>query len=152
MDSDFNPYAPPGAKLKEAPRKPRSAWIAFFAGFFTDVGLRAAGGYTQRLARYSLVKKLDPAYEAAARMFVGDVLPGLFFILPSIAGGYVCARLANQSEYRVALLLALMFAVLMLAILRGTRTQMPVVLMLMGISIASTMSGAWLGMRKNRMA
>jgi hypothetical protein len=67
----------------------------------------------------------------------------------SVAGGYVCARVARQSEYTLGVILAVISSVLGLLIGSGGE-EMGMSIVLHAASVASVIFGAWLGKKRNR--
>jgi hypothetical protein len=67
----------------------------------------------------------------------------------SVLGGYVCARIARQSEYTLGAIIAAINVVLALLIGNGGR-DVGMSIVLIAATIASVILGAWLGKKRNR--
>jgi len=62
-------------------------------------------------------------------------------------GGYVCARVAQETELRCAAVVATISAALALAM--GTALPLPLHLLLTVLTIAAVMLGGWMGAQRN---
>ena len=112
MTDNQNPYTPPEAKLEDE-RRPGSPMKAILVGLAADIGGSLAAGILLTVV-YGIVlgasgASPDEIAAAAAAVspgswvFVAGVVMGCGF---SVWGGYLCARIAGQREYRTGVVVA----------------------------------------------
>lgn len=104
-----NPYSPPQSELKDLPRAPGSPSKAVLLGLAVDIGGSLGVGMVLGIV-YAVVlagQGVDPAgLEKAMNHIAADswvsivatVAGGMF----SMLGGYVCARIAGRSDFKLA--------------------------------------------------
>lgn len=150
-----NPYAPPDATLADPAAVPGSAFKAIGLGLAVDiVGTLVAGLLLG--AVYGIFLTMTGAtqeeLEAAAKVSVGSgvfyagFLVGSFF---SVLGGYVCARIARQSEYRRGAILATLSVLFGLLMTFEQYSALMSALMAI-VGSATVMFGVRLGYARNR--
>ena len=152
--SPHNPYAAPDAKLADPAAGPGSAFKAVSLGLVADLGGSVGAALALALA-YGVVLGISGAsqeeIEAAtvstdSWFFYLTTLVGFGF---SVLGGYVCARIAKRSEYKLAAVLAGISVLLGLVFTFAQYSVlMNVVLAVAGA--AAVMLGARLGCARNR--
>lgn len=147
-----NPYAPPEARLADAPAGPGSAIKAVALGVATDLGGTVAFGILMGIVL--LGAGVDPeAMDAMATspdswvFWVGGAF-GLGF---SVLGGYVCARVARRGEMRLGAIVAAVSAVAGFT-LAGEGMQLGTLLAMTLLSIGAVLYGAHWGAMRNRSA
>ncbi len=113
MTDNPNPYTPPEAKLEDE-RRPGSPIKAVLVGLAADIGGSFAAGIVLTVV-YGIVLGAsgaspdEIAAAAAATMspgswvFIAGVVVGCGF---SVWGGYLCARIAGQREFRAGSVVA----------------------------------------------
>jgi hypothetical protein len=157
VSGEPNPYAPPGAELGAPPPPEQgSAFKAVLFGFLVDVGLSLVVGV--------LFAMLYGVYQIASGQSMEEI--GQFFAEPdpfslpmlllqvvggacSFLGGFVCARVARHSEYRLGAILAAL--TLTFGWVTNGGEQQPVLTLVASIvTVFSTLFGAWVGAWKNR--
>lgn len=147
-----NPYAPPQAKLADAPAAPGSAFKAVALGLAADLGgTLLAGiviglvGLASGIAPEALEKiSLDPG----SWLFWAGGAAGLAC---SVLGGYVCARIARRDEMRLGAVLAALTALAGFYI-GADGLQLGTLLAMTLLSIGAVLYGAHWGAAKNRSA
>jgi hypothetical protein len=152
-----NPYTPPSSNLDVPDAKRGSAVKAVVVGLVADiggsmlVGALASIGYVMYLGAMGTPQ--DQIAAALGTSFAYDSPLGIALTvigcLFSVLGGYICARIAKHSEYRLGLI---MFGVsLLFLVFIGNEESRAIVTaaMLLG-TLASIMAGIHLGVRKNR--
>lgn len=150
-----SPYAPPEAPVRDPAGAKGSAIKAVLAGILVDTGgTLVASVILTMLYGATLVGSVASEEELQAQLSsmapdswvsVAGTLMGTVL---SIAGGYLCARIARHSEYRLAAIVAACGAVVSFALGAGYYSA-PLHVALQAVSIASVMLGAWLGIRRN---
>jgi len=154
----MNPYAPPEAAVRDAPAKAGSALKAVALGLVVDVGGTVLSGLIFGIV-YAMVLGASgsSAEEIAARVTHVDTDSWLFYAASSLGlgfsllGGYVCARVARRSEYRLGGILAVLSAALG-ALMAGEQYQLGTLLSITLAGIGATLFGTRLGYLKNRGA
>lgn len=152
--SPHNPYAAPDAKLADPAAGPGSAFKAVSLGLVADIGGSVGVSLVLALG-YGVVLGISGAsqeeIEAAtvatdSWFFYLTTLVGFGF---SVLGGYVCARIAKRSEYKLAAVLAVISVLLGLGF---TFAQYSVLmnLVLAIAGVAAVMLGARLGYARNK--
>lgn len=157
MDSR-NPYSAPGARLADPAPRPGSPYKAVGLGLLTDFGgtlalstilafiyaatLAGAGTSPEEIQEAIQNVSTDSWY-----FWVGAIGGGAL----SVLGGYVCARIARQSEYTLGAILAAINVVLGL-VLGGGGIDVGMRVVLNAATIACVMLGARLGKTRNRRA
>ena len=152
----MNPYAPPEAPVRDASAKAGSALKAVGFGLGVDIGgtvlsglmfgvvyamvLGASGSSAEEIA--ATVNNVD----TDSWLFYAGTALGLGF---SVLGGYVCARVARRSEYRLGAILAVLSA-LFGGLIAGDQYQLGTLVSVTLASIGGTFFGARLGYLKNR--
>ena len=150
-----SPYTPPSAPVRDVARPPGSPIKAVIYGVLVDVGgTFIAGSVLGIVHAMSLASEGLTAEQAAARLanipldswlsIWGMVLGCVF----SIAGGYVCARVARKSEYKLGAIVAAIGAVIGF-VLSGDQYAAGVLGSLILATIVAVMVGANLGASRN---
>jgi hypothetical protein len=149
-----DPYTPPSAELVDAPRKPWKPWAAVLIGLLVDVGGTVATGAVLGvvLGIYLASTGMDPKQvgesfadlaQTPSVTAISTVL-GAFF---SAFGGWLCIRLAQRTDYKLALVLSVLSCACGF-LFGGTRYSFAIQLLFVGITVASVLLGARLGMRR----
>ena len=113
--------------------------LAAFLLFFTWAIWLGASGLDAEAITQAMVEN-DPASGVS---LIGYVVGTAF----SWLGGYVCARVAQETELRCAAVVATISAALALAM--GTALPLPLHLLLTVLTIAAVMLGGWMGAQRN---
>jgi uncharacterized membrane protein len=152
-----NPFKPPRADLREPSPRPGSPLRAVLLGLAVDLGgslacsvllgtaqvsAFVASGMSQAQATEAL-RELPPTSTTA---ILGIVLGALC----SVAGGFVCARVARRDEYRLGAVMAALSAGSGLAMGGDADPEMTVLLTLS--TVACVLLGAKYGRALNRRA
>jgi hypothetical protein len=156
MSDERNPYAAPGAKLADPPRRPGSPYKAVALGLLTDFGgtfvfsillsfvyaMSLAAGGTPPEQIEQAVREVSPD---TWYFWVATIGGGGF----SVLGGYVCGRIARQSEYTLGAILAV--TTLIIGFLIGDGGQdLGMSIVLNAATVACVGLGAWLAKKSNR--
>lgn len=159
MDDDKrSPYKAPAAKLADPAPTPGSPYKAVGLGVLTDFGgtliftnavafiygvaLAASGTPQEEIVEAITAVSPDSWYFWVATIGGGAC---------SVAGGYVCAHIARQSEYTLGAILSVINVVLGLVI-GGGGQDAGLSIVLNAATVASVMVGAWIGKKRNRAA
>lgn len=148
--AERNPYAAPGAKLADGPPPKGSPYKAVGLGLATDFGGTIALSVLLTFI-WGIAQSPDiPAGEAITvdpwYSWIGSI-GGCGF---SVLGGYVCARVAGQSEYTLGAILALLVVVLGMVVFGGGGQDFGLSVLLNAATVAAVIAGAWMGKKKNR--
>jgi hypothetical protein len=152
---DDNPYASPKANVALPDEKPGSPYKAVALGLLVDIGgsigsslllgmlygviLMTSGASPEELRAYSTVPR-------GSWLWFGSHGLGYGF---SVLGGYVCARIARRSEYKLgAIQAALSTAIGVVFLMRKTIDLADVVELAAGAAL--TMIGIRIGRARNR--
>jgi hypothetical protein len=154
----MNPYGAPQAKLADPAQRPGSPYKAVLLGLLADFGgtivlsVLIVIAYGIQLAAYGMTPE---EIEAASKSlpvdswaFWAGTFGGAGF---SVLGGYVCARIAGQSEYTLGVILAAI-SMLLGMVLGGGGDDVGMQVVLHATSIACVIVGAHIGKTKNRQA
>jgi membrane protease YdiL (CAAX protease family) len=152
--SSPSPYRPPEAPVADQDRPRGSPVKGMLYGALVDIGgtllagivlgilwgiwLAASGNSAEQIAE--AVKNPDPtSLVSIAGYVIGTAFSGL--------GGYVCARVARETELRCAAVVAGISIAFGFAV-GGAQTPEMGVLMIV-TTVAAVMLGAWMGRRRN---
>ncbi len=155
-----NPYEPPESEAspeRRPPRAPRSPLAAVIAGLAVDIGgsllvgvvisvMYAAQLQAQGLSDREMVEALK-AMPPDSGLYMAGLLLGLAL---SVAGGYVCARVARRDEWKPGLVMAATATLFGLVIDGGAGDQM--MLLVTVTSFACNLLGVKFGADHNRRA
>jgi hypothetical protein len=150
-----NPFKPPDARVRDQPPRPGSALRAVVAGLVVDIGGSLLLGIGLTLLRAALLAgsglsqaQLDDALKNLPPTSPFAILGTVLGALCSVAGGFVCARVARRDEYRSGGIMAVLSALfgLLLGGDDGTAPEMVVLLTL------STLACVLLGVKYGREA
>jgi hypothetical protein len=148
--SERSPYAAPSAKVSDPAPRPGSPYKAVIFGLLTDFGgtiaLSVLLTFIWGVAQSPEVATgeamtVDPWYSWVG--FAG----GFGF---SVLGGYVCARVAGQSEYTLGAILAVLVVVLGLLLFGSGEHDFGVAVALNAATVVAVIVGAWIGKKRNR--
>jgi hypothetical protein len=153
-----NPYSAPAAKLADPAPRPGSPYKAVGLGLLTDFGGTFALSmlltfvYGAMLAGSGVAQEdLEAAIRSASAgdswYFWAAAIGGCGF---SVLGGFVCARVAGQSEYTLGAILAAITLVLGLVIFGDGGQDLGLSIVLNVATVAAIILGAWLGKQRNR--
>ena len=155
MSTEPNPYAPPGADLGRTPPEKGAAWKAIVFGLLSDIALTMVlsilffafySGYL--ILTGTPADQIGDAFNADA----GDAIVTVGLLVTggagSMLGGFICARVAKHSEYRLGAILTAIS--LVLGFLFITDEPIAIVLMSTTVTVAATFAGVWTGVRLNR--
>lgn len=131
--------------------------VALAVGIAIDMGLSTGAGVVLSLVVMGMLMR-DNAPIGDMEQRINDVMPAVMNsplgygftavgMLASLLGAYVCARIANDREYVLAGVLALV-AVLVFAIMRDETLSALAEGTLLAINIGAIFLGTWLHARK----
>jgi len=152
-----NPYAPPAAPLREVRTwETGSAARGLLLGFLCDMGTSIVGIAILIAAMYALLSASGAPEEAIFDSMGMDDPTSVFSIsamviegLGAMLGGWVCARVARHSEYRLAAILAALIVAAGFAF--GGDFDTPTSKLIDTVVVGlSTMLGTWLAVRRTR--
>lgn len=148
-----NPYAPPDARLADPVAAPGSAIKAVGIGLVVDIGgsvvaiLLLAIAYGVLLgASGASGEEIEAATANGSWFFYAGAVVGGGF---SALGGYVCARIARHSEYRLGGILAVVSALIGLVLTFEDYSFKMNLVMAAGGAVAVMLGTRW-GMARNR--
>ena len=153
---NVDPYKPPSSNVEVADSRRGSAVKAVALGLLADVGgttvmsVLASFAYAAYLAANgstpdqigTAMGNLGPD----SALGVGLSIVGCLF---SVLGGFVCARIAKHSEYRLGLAMSAISLVLG-ALIANETTPAAIMAIYLMATVASIMAGIHLGVLKNR--
>lgn len=150
-----DPYRPPRSDVAPQAEPRGSAVKAVLLGALADIGGSIAAGIVLTFA-YGLMLGLsgaDPEQigSALAQVPVGSWFSILGMVVGSgfsVLGGYLCARIARRSEYKLGAIVAAISGVSGLFL--GGRAPAGIDFALLLATVASVMLGAWIGLMRNR--
>lgn len=153
--TEHDPYRPPASDLTPRVERRGSAVKAVVLGSLADIGGSFAAGIIITFAYgFALgVSGLNADQITAALTsiqadswvsIIGMIVGGGF----SVLGGYLCARIARHSEYRLGAIVAIISSAG--GHLMGGQSNAGLELALVAATVASVMLGAWIGAVKNR--
>jgi hypothetical protein len=158
VTEERNPYTAPEARVADRRRPPGSPYKAVALGALTDLGgtflfsmalmlvygVALTGSGVQPENMEAAIK--DAATTDSLFFWVGSI-GGCGF---SVLGGYVCARIAGQSEYTLGAILAVIVVVLGTLLFGGGDYDMGTSIALNATTVVAVIVGAWIGKRQNR--
>ena len=116
--------------------------LSIALAFFYAMALAASGTPPEQIAEAISSTSADSWYYWAATLGGGGF---------SVLGGYVCARVARQSEYTLGAILAAISVGLGLLIGGGSSERdVGMSIVLNAATVACVILGAWLGKKRNR--
>lgn len=158
MDSR-NPYTAPEARLSDPAPRPGSPYKAVALGLLADFGGTVAVSIVMAFVYSVMLAGAGTApedIEAALKTVSPD---SLYFWIGaiggcacSVLGGYVCARIARQSEYTLGAILAAIGVVLALLFFGGGGPDVGMAIVLNAATVAAVIVGAHIGKKRNRRA
>ena len=150
-----NPFKPPDARVRDQPPAPGSPVRAVLTGLFVDlggstlVGLVLAGLYAASLAASGLSEaQIDEAMKNVAPTSAFAISGTVLGALCSVAGGYVCARIARRDEYRSGSVMAGLSAFFSL-LLGGAGSPVDMTVLLTLCTVACVLLGVKYGRESN---
>jgi hypothetical protein len=159
MSGERSPYEAPQSKLSDPPPRPGSPYKAVALGLATDFGgtfalsIVLAFFYAMSLASSGMPQEeIEGAIQSVpddSWVFWLGAVGGTAF---SVLGGYVCARVARQSEYSLGVILAAITVVLGLVLFGGGGREAGMAIVLNAVTVAAIIAGAALGKKRNRAA
>jgi hypothetical protein len=155
--SERNPYSAPAAKLADPAPQPGSPYKAVGLGLLTDFGgtiaLSTVLAFLYAMTLASAGTPPEEIQEAIRSVstdswyFWAGAIGGTGC---SVLGGYVCARVAGQSEYTLGVILAAAGVVLGLLVFGDGGRDAGFTIVLNATSVAAVVVGAWIGKKRNR--
>jgi hypothetical protein len=152
----MNPYGPPQAKVADPAPRPGNPYKAVGLGLLTDLGgtflftnalaliygivLASSGVAPEEIVQAVSAASTDTWYFWVASLGGGAC---------SVLGGYVCARIAGQSEYTLGVILGVIGVVLGVLI-GGESLEVGTAIALNALTIVCNILGAWIGKKRNR--
>lgn len=153
--SSPSPYRPPGAPLADQDRPRGSPVKGMVFGVLVDIGgtllasfalvflwaiwLAANGQSAEQIEQ--AIQKPDPS---STLSIVGYVVGTAF----SGLGGYVCARVARETELQCAAVVAAISIAFGFAV--GGEQSFAMNVLMVASTVAAVIFGAWLGLQQNR--
>jgi hypothetical protein len=152
-----NPYSAPGAKVADPAPGPGSPYKAVLLGLLTDFGGTFALSITLAFV-YAITLAGSGMPQEEIQAAIQNVSPDSWYFWAgliggtgfSVLGGYVCARVARQSEYTLGVILAAAGVVLGLLLFGDGGREVGFTIVLNATSVAAVIVGAWLGKKRNR--
>ena len=153
-----NPYTPPEARVADPENEPGSPLKAVAIGLAVDIG----GTFMTSLVLgivYGITLAASGASAEAAASAFADVSPYSWLSIAgflagggfSILGGYLCARIAKHSEYKLGGILATISTVF--GLLLSMNSYSPFANLILSIaSFATVMIGVQIGYSRNRLS
>jgi len=154
-----NPYGAPQAKLADPAPRPGSPYKAVLLGLLTDFGGTIALSVVLAFFQSVMLASSGmPVEEIQASLQTIDTGSWLFWVGGaggcgfSALGGYVCARVAGQSEYTLGVILAALVVVLGEVLFGGGNLDLGLSIVLHAASVMAVLAGAHIGKTRNRRA
>ena len=153
-----DPYAPPTANVQVPDARRGSAVKAVVVGLGVDIGATIVFSFVASIAYGAYLGATGAApgeMEKAMASMSYDSPLGILLTMAgclfSVLGGYLCARIARHSEYKLGLIMCAA-SLVMVALTGGAGEGMhaAVMALLVLASLAATMVGIHLGVRRNR--
>ena len=152
----MNPYGPPQSKLADPAPRPGSPYKAVALGVLVDFGGTFALTTVLAFIYGFTLAASGMAPEAIAQAIGSTSTDTWYFWMAatgggacSVLGGYLCARIAGQSEYSLGVILAVINVVLGLLLGSGDQ-EVGTVIVLNAATVACVLLGAWIGKKRNR--
>jgi len=151
-----NPFKPPQADLRERPPRPGSPVRAVLLGLAVDIGGSLLAGVVLTLFQAAAFASAGMSQEQAMQALQSMPPNSTFSVLGqllgagfSVAGGFVCARVARRDEYRLGGAMSVLSVVC--GLLLGGAAEPGDMLVLGSLStIACVLLGAKYGRALNR--
>ena len=148
--AENSPYQTPSVRVEDEAPVEGSPWIAVIVGAAIDIGGTIAVSFvlgaiyaTTLIADGLPVDELQEALTSIPpESWISIIGMGLGFAL-SLVAGFVCAAIAKRSQYKYALIVAIISTVFGVA-LGAEYYGSAVSLLLAGATFATVMLGAWL--------
>lgn len=155
MRARENPFAPPKSAPSTSVRPRGSPVAAVVLGVLTDIGGSFLAGFLMVIAT-AIAFGLQgmPPEEVEATITNVDPMSGRAILtygvglVFSVLGGYVCARVARRSEFKLAGIVAAIGSASGW-ILGGGQLPLLLHVFLICLSVACVMFGAWVSVRSN---
>jgi uncharacterized membrane protein len=152
--STQSPYRPPQAAVADQDRPRGSPVKGMLFGVLVDVGGSMVAAFILFFiwAIWLGASGLD-AEAITQAMVENDPMSGISLTGYGVGaafswlGGYVCARVAKETELRCAAVVAAVSAALALAM--GTELPLPLNLLLAALTVGAVMLGGWMGAQRN---
>lgn len=155
--SEPNPYRPPDAPIADQDRPRGRPVKGMVYGVLVDIGGSLVAAFVLSVAwamwlsatgldSKEIAQEMTEA-EATSPISVAGYLVGTAC---SWAGGYVCARVARETEMRCAAVVATIST--LIALLTGTGLSLPLYIVSALITAGAVMLGGWMGAQRNARA
>jgi hypothetical protein len=152
--SSPDPYRPPQAAVADVERPRGSPVKGMIFGLLVDIGGSTIAAFLLFFtwAIWLGASGLD-AEAITQAMVENDPMSGISLISYTVGtafswlGGYVCARVAQETELRCAAVVATISGAVALAM--GTELPLPLYLLLTALTVAAVMLGGWMGAQRN---
>ena len=155
--TDQNPFTPPESKLRDPQDKPPGSQVkAVLVGVVVDIGgtvlstfviavllgifMTLGGADISAIERYVTESSFFSPYHLAC------TVAGLTF---SAISAYICARIARQNEYGLAIIMTIVSTLLALSLGGGRAYSTGLFFLLTLLSLCAAIYGARLGREKN---
>lgn len=149
-----DPYRPPQAAIADQGRPLGSPVKGMILGLLVDIGGSMVAAFILFFAWAIWLGASGLDAEAITQaMAENDPMSGISLIGYAVGagfswlGGFVCARVARETELRCAAVVAAVSAALALAM--GTGLPLPVNLLLAALTVGAVMLGGWMGAQLN---
>jgi asparagine N-glycosylation enzyme membrane subunit Stt3 len=151
-----DPFAPPSSNVEVPDTKRGSAIKAVLLGLATDLGGTMVATLLVAIVYGGYLGGTGSTPEEAAasvQVFSYDSPMGIVVsvvgTLFSVLGGFVCARVARHSEYRLGGIMCAI-SIVLIVLTSGQQTQAAMLVIPTVATLAAIMIGIHLGVRKNR--
>ena len=152
--SSPNPYRPPEAPVADQDRPRGSPVKGMVFGALVDIGGTLVAGIVLGViwsiglaASGQTAEEIEQAVQNPDPTSVVGILGFVIGTAFSVLGGYVCARVARETEYRCAGVVSVASIAIGLAVGGGQSFAMNVLMVV--ATIAAVMLGAWIGAQRN---
>jgi uncharacterized membrane protein len=152
--SSPDPYRPPQATVADQDRPRGSPVKGMILGLLVDIGGSMVAAFILFFAWAIWLGASGLDAEAITQAIAeNDPMSGISLIGYAVGaafswlGGYVCARVAQETELRCAAVVAAVSATLALAM--GSELPLPLNLLLAMLTVGAVMLGGWTGAQRN---
>jgi len=149
-----DPYRPPQAALADQDRPRGSPVKGMIFGLLVDIGGSTIAAFLLFFTWAIWLGASGLDAEAITQAIAeNDPMSGISLISYTVGaafswlGGYVCARVARETELKCAAVVATISGAVALAM--GTELPLPLNLLLTALTVATVILGGWMGAQRN---
>jgi len=151
-----NPFKPPDARVRDQPPRPGSPLRAILTGLSVDIGGSLLVGIVLSLVHIAVLagsglsaEQVQAAQQSIPPASPFAILGTVLGALCSVAGGFVCARIAGRDEWRTGGIMAGLSAFFGLLLGSGSETAPEMIVLLTLCTLACVLLGVKYGRDAN---